>query len=340
MVKDQLPIKKLNILIIEDNHGDYVLIEDYLREKFKDISITHCTDYAKAIEYLKSADEKPDLILLDLNLPDKKGVDLESSILDYNYKAPIIVLTGYSDLGMAEKSLQMGVSDYLLKDEINPVILHKTIIFALNRSNYIQQIEYEKTNYENLFNFNPQPTWLLDAKSLNILTANIAAQKKYGYSLIDFQKQSFITLHPEEEQQLIKNKLSLLAEKNDNKHFTHILADGKEIKVDIYFQELTTKEDLRLIVQSNDIAKSLEHINTIEHQNTILREIAWTQSHLVRAPISRILGIVNLLTERPDNFDQINLWLNNLKVSTEELDQIVGKIVNETNQFEKINFLT
>jgi hypothetical protein len=48
-------------------------------------------------------------------------------------------------------------------------------------------------------------------------------------------------------------------------------------------------------VQSNDISETLKHINTIEVQNAKLKNIAWTQSHVVRAPLSRILGIIDLI---------------------------------------------
>jgi uncharacterized membrane protein YkgB len=50
-------------------------------------------------------------------------------------------------------------------------------------------------------------------------------------------------------------------------------------------------------VQSNDISETLKHINTIEVQNAKLKNIAWTQSHVVR-PLSRILGIIDLIVKR------------------------------------------
>ena len=326
--------EKLSVLIIEDNEGDFVLIEDYLIEKFKLISIKHCSDYASGIDYLSKAEEKISVILLDLNLPDLNGLELINSILAYNFQVPIIILTGYSDLSMAKSSLKSGIYDYLVKDEINPTILHKTIIYALNRSSFINQIEEEKHNYENLFNFNPQPTWLLDAESLEILNANIAAQKIYGISLNDFLKMTFTQFHPKEERDLVKQKLSSKEEFTKN-HFTHFLSDGKEIKVDIYFREIKSISKSRIIVQSNDISETLKHISTIEIQNAKLRNIAWTQSHGVRAPLSRILGIINLLEEQPDSFDEILFWLKQLRTSTNEMDDIVKKIVDETNRFEK-----
>jgi hypothetical protein len=45
--------ENLSVLIIEDNLGDFVLIEDYLLEKFKQINIVHYTDYTNSINYIK-----------------------------------------------------------------------------------------------------------------------------------------------------------------------------------------------------------------------------------------------------------------------------------------------
>ncbi len=327
--------EKLCVLVIEDNQGDFVLIEDYLLEKFKFIDIIHYSDFANSINYLQNHKEKVSVILLDLNLPDLNGIELINGIIAYNFQIPIIVLTGYSDLAMAETSLKIGVYDYLLKEEINPSILHKTITFTLNRSSFINQIEKEKHNYENLFNFNPQPTWLLDAVSLRILNANIAAQKKYGYSLDDFLKMSFTQLHPKEEEQLIQHKLFSKEDAGTKYYFTHFLSDGVEIKVDICVEEIKNISNNELIVQSNDVSETLKHINTIEIQNAKLKNIAWTQSHILRAPLARILGIINLLETKTDDIDEIYIWLKLLRISTDEMDDIVKIIVEETNQIEQ-----
>jgi PAS domain S-box-containing protein len=327
--------ENFSVLIIEDNQGDFVLIEDYLLEKFKKINIIHCRDYATSVNYLKNSNETFSIILLDLNLPDLGGIELINSITPYAFKVPIIILTGYSDLDMAKSSLQAGIYDYLVKDEINPDILYKTIIFSLNRSSFINEIEDEKLNYENLFNFNPQPTWLLDLKSFKIISANIAAQQTYGYSLDDFLKMSFTHLHPQEEKQRIEHKFTSKEDELEKNRFTHLLSDGKEIKVEIYFRRIKSESNIRLIVQSNDISENLNHIHTIELQNEKLRNIAWTQSHVVRAPLSRILGIVNLIEQQKDDLDDILFWLKQLRISTNEMDAIVRKIVGDSNHLEK-----
>lgn len=327
--------ENFSALIIEDNLGDFILIEDYLQEKFEKITLVHCQDYTTSVDYMKNSKEKFSVILLDLNLPDLGGIELINSVLAKSAQVPIIILTGYSDLAMAKSSLQIGVYDYLVKDEINPDILFRTIIFSLNRSSFINQIEAEKLNYENLFNFNPQPTWLLNLESFKIIHANIAAQKKYGYSLDDFLKISFTKLHPLGEELLIVNKFNSTEDEESKNHFTHLLSNGQEIKVEIYFKEIQSNLDRGLIVQSNDISETLTRINTIEVQNEKLRSIAWTQSHVVRAPLSRILGIVNLIEQKTDNLEEILYWVKQLRISTEEMDTIVKKIINETNSLKE-----
>lgn len=327
--------ENLHILVIEDNRGDFVLIEDFLIEEFKTIEVAHCRDFTSSISYLEQNKQRISAVLLDLSLPDKQGLQLINELMSYNFQIPFIILTGYSDLRMTKQSLQLGISDYLIKDELNPVVLHKTISFAINRNSFINHIENEKQNYENLFNFSPQPTWLLDTETFQILNANIAAQKKYGYSLRKFRTMFFTQLHPEEEVTIVKQKLASTNDELSRYHFTHFLEDQREIKVELYFKEISNTSASRLIVQSNDITKTLKRINTIEIQNARLKEIAWTQSHVVRAPLCRIMGIINLIEDESENLENRQFWLDQLRISTNEMDDIVKNIVNKTINFEK-----
>ncbi|MCC5930916.1 MAG: response regulator [Cyclobacteriaceae bacterium] len=202
----------LSVLVIEDNLGDFILIEDYLIEKFNRVNITQCDDSKSAINYLSQSKEViPSIILLDLHLPDMSGLELIENILSHSTKIPIIVLTGYSDLNLAKKSLQMGIYDFLIKDEINPALLHKSIEFAISREKYISRIEM---------------------------------------------------------------------------------------------------------------------------QNEKLKKIAWTQSHIVRAPLARMLGIMNFLEDNKVRQNDIFFWLKHLRDSANEMDEVIKKIINQAQKLE------
>lgn len=210
MENEQQERKPLSILVLEDNDGDYVLVEDYLIEAFKTIEIHRFETFDGFKKFKETTDNiKYDLILLDLNLHDLSGIELIEKVLSTKLHVPVIILTGYSDLTLAKESLKLGVEDFLIKDEISSVILHKSIEFALSRSFYIKHIQA---------------------------------------------------------------------------------------------------------------------------QNDKLSNIAWTQSHIARAPLARILGIINLIEADKGNMDDLMFWLNQLRISSNEMDEIVTKIIEDAQE--------
>lgn len=70
-------------------------------------------------------------------------------------------------------------------------------------------------------------------------------------------------------------------------------------------------------------------IKDIETQNNNLKEIAWTQSHLVRAPLARIIGLINILQHHYTKEENIEELLSYIKDAGEELDSIIKEIVRK-----------
>ena len=113
--------------------------------------------------------------------------------------------------------------------------------------------------------------------------------------------------------------------------FFHTLKSGATICVEIFSSEIEFEGRAVRLVLANDITEKQEYIDTIEIQNKKLRIIAWTQSHVLRSPLSRILGIINLLDMEPKDSEDVPFLLEQIKVSSNELDKIIRKIVSETN---------
>ena len=74
-----------------------------------------------------------------------------------------------------------------------------------------------------------------------------------------------------------------------------------------------------------DITEFKKNVDSIELQNKKLAEIAWEQSHVVRAPLARMLGCIHHLEDSREHIDEI---LSNIKSSATELDEIIKNIVN------------
>jgi len=130
-----------NILIIEDNDGDFLLVEEFLYEQFDELNLFHARNFKDALEFLNAGEVPFDVILLDLSLPDKTGITLIYKIISICNNTPVIVLTGYDDFDFGVKSLALGVSDYLLKEELTALTLHKSIIYSSERKKIVTALE-------------------------------------------------------------------------------------------------------------------------------------------------------------------------------------------------------
>ena len=137
-----MPNKKrgYRILVIEDNPGDFALVEDFLLEQFESPVITHTENFKDAKKALLE-NTTFDSVLLDLSLPDKQGEALIFEIVEVSLSTPVIVLTGYADFEFGIKSLSLGISDYILKEELTSISLYKSIIYSSERKKGIAALE-------------------------------------------------------------------------------------------------------------------------------------------------------------------------------------------------------
>ena len=85
-----------------------------------------------------------------------------------------------------------------------------------------------------------------------------------------------------------------------------------------------------MLVVSHDFTDRVNHLMAIENQNVKLKEIAWMQSHVVRAPLARMMGIVHVLQEEDLNTHDFKIWVNHFVESSTELDNIIREISNKS----------
>jgi len=321
------------ILVIEDNPGDFALVEDFLLEQIDDLVLLHAKSYKDAKEVLSENYNTLDIVLLDLSLPDKTGIPLIRGIVALSGNAPVIVLTGYPDFEFGVKSLSLGVSDYILKDELTSISLYKSILYSFERKKVMLALRESETQYSELFHLSPQPMWVFDLKTLMFLNVNNAAIEQYGYSQEEFLLMNIAEIRPEEE---IEKLATAIADSTDGRlyHqgiFTHKKRSGEIIQVDIQVNSIQFQGREARLVLANDVTERLSYIQAIETQNQKLREISWIQSHMVRAPLARILGLVQIITEMKSAPDEQAELLGYLQHSSNELDSVIKQITEKTD---------
>lgn len=122
----------IRVLLVEDNPGDARLIREALRDvSASPFELTHVDRLSAAFERLDEGGH--DVLLLDLSLPDSKGLETVARAREHAPRIPIVVLTGLNDEMTAFLALRKGAQDYLVKDMVNGRLLLRVIRYGIER---------------------------------------------------------------------------------------------------------------------------------------------------------------------------------------------------------------
>ncbi|KJK17222.1 histidine kinase [Burkholderiaceae bacterium 16] len=124
--------KEIRILLLEDSISDAFLIEMALADV---VEFEHRLVRAERLsDGLARAQSMPfDVVLLDLGLPDAQKLDTVRTFIRLSPGVPVLVLTGLDDASVGLLAIQEGAQDYLLKRDIHPSELGRTIRYAIER---------------------------------------------------------------------------------------------------------------------------------------------------------------------------------------------------------------
>ena len=123
----------LSVLLVEDEPGDAYLVELALRSQSSPaFAVTHVQTLGQAIERI-AAGTSPDVVLLDLSLPDSRGLDTVSRMHEAAPRIPIVIMTGHDDQRLAAQALEAGAQDYLVKTDDPERTVGRAVRYAITR---------------------------------------------------------------------------------------------------------------------------------------------------------------------------------------------------------------
>lgn len=128
-------IMKTKIMIADDHN----LIREGLKQLLEfDGSMEIISEASNGVECLdKLQNVLPDVLLLDINMPEKNGLEVLEEIKNKNYEIKVLILTVHNELEYLLKAVDIGVDGYILKDS-ESAELKRAIISVLSGENYIQ----------------------------------------------------------------------------------------------------------------------------------------------------------------------------------------------------------
>ena len=330
MVRDYTPYR---ILVIEDNPGDFLIVEEFITEQVLKPTIIPATDFKTAVAILSKPENHFDVILLDVTLPDKTGKALITEILPLAGASPVIILTGYVDIDFSIESVSLGILDYLLKDDLSSMALYKSMLHSIERKKIILHLEESEKRYSDLFHLSPLPMWVYDTETYRILDVNNSAVLHYEYSYETFLTMTMKEIIVDDKTLLSENACKDSGESGyvlSHDYFFHRKKNGERIRVDVCTNVVQFNGKQAKLVIVNDITEKVKYIEAIESQNKQLKEIAWIQSHVVRAPLARMMGIVNVLKTTEIGSDEQKNLFDHFIESGSELDIIIKDITQKT----------
>ncbi len=168
----------LQVLLIEDDPVAAGVFEAQLSADFTTrYEAVVVGDLATATQSLQEASY--DVIVLDLLLPDARGLEALEELVELDTEIPIVVLTSLDDEDVAAKALQRGAQDYLVKGETHGRLVARSIRYSIERHRLTQALRSMALIDEGTGLYNRRGFSNLAAQTLNT-----ARRRKQGVALI------------------------------------------------------------------------------------------------------------------------------------------------------------
>lgn len=168
----------------------------------------------------------------------------------------------------------------------------------------------------------------------NKLLWNNGIKVIFGYKQLSFTyRWRCDRIHPDDVNKVTDDMQSFLKNKKSNIQFKYRFrcADGtyRYVQDKAFLIFNSGGSPIRMIGVVQDISAHVKFDQIIENQNKKFKEISWIQSHVVRAPLARILALTNLLADFKTKNVAIKALLGYLKNSAEELDAVIMDIARK-----------
>lgn len=191
----------------------------------------------------------------------------------------------------------------------------------------ISRLDASERYFRNTFEANPVPMYVFDMENGKFLHANDAACNKYGYTKEEFLQMNIVDIRPQSESSKLMDLTSMINNRDYSGILIHINKNKEVFPVEIETNTIRFEEREARLVLATDVSERINYIQKIERQNKDLKEIAWIQSHMVRAPLANIMSLTEFLIKYPGEDTQQTL--NFLNDSSQKLNMAIESIVGQ-----------
>ncbi len=143
---DVATASEVRVLLVEDDEDDYLITRDMLaRQDRAQFSVDWFSSYAEALTAIR--ERSHDVYLIDYRLGSRTGLDLVREGFVDDPHAPVLMLTGQATYEIDLEAAALGVTDYLVKQELDPSGLERSIRYAISHQRAIRDLTLSEERY-------------------------------------------------------------------------------------------------------------------------------------------------------------------------------------------------
>jgi PAS domain S-box-containing protein len=295
---------KVKILLIEDDEDDALLTQEYLQE---------ISNYKFFVEWEPNSEKAKtkltegdyDLFLIDYNLGGITGLALINHIRKFQILTPAIILTGRADSAIDVDASSAGAFDYLVKGELTPSVLERSIRYALSQSKIIRELDEKEKKYRSLFERSIDCIFLAN-ENFKIVDANNSFLTFFNFSFEEATALSISDLFAsEDEYEYCKTRLQEVEQIRD--YEVEFVTKSGEQKICLVNCVFIPDQDSDFccyqgIIRDLTLRKKAELDLLVAERLSMTGRIARTIAHEIRNPLTNLnLALENLKDEMPDS---------------------------------------
>ena len=174
------------ILVVDDDQVMLTTVSHLMRKQ--GFEVLQARSGAETIAQVEQ--HHPDLVLLDIRLPDINGVDVLKRLRGDHRFDDIFIVHLSAQTGPAEKKfegLDLGADGYITQPVENDELVARVRAF-LRHKRTLDELRESERRYRVLFESNPEPMWIYDVATSQMVAVNHSALHEYGYSREEFLK--------------------------------------------------------------------------------------------------------------------------------------------------------
>ncbi|SFG00938.1 PAS domain S-box protein [Salegentibacter agarivorans] len=249
------------------------------------------------------------------------------------------IITAQNEIKWVHQEIRL-----LVDNKNNPLRVEGTIQDITEKKEIEIQIKISNERFQLATQASNEMIWDID-HTTNTINRSKSYEKTFKYTTKDlFSKDNSWNqnIHPQDADIVWNSLHQILNNKKENYWYSEYriyTEDGSlAFLVDrCYIVRNENGDPIRSVGAALDVTTSRKQIKKIKKQNKKLREIAWVQSHIVRAPLSSIMGLIDLIKQTDKNEKSFEEIIDMILTAAEELDKVIHDIVDRTEKLQSEN---